>query len=422
MQVKNEHNLKEDLFSRSVRGKLDNFHLPVEEADWIAMHNRIKHEKRKQTVFRLIWGGGMIAAVGLLFFYFASIPSVPSLEELPAFSEEIPVIEKIEQKAIPQIYVARGKKTQHLAGIKPVVSPFSIAEEGRGDEQCEEQVESISLAADNLTQKEEGKNSVTDQFLAEPVPDILDALSGKLINHPIRKNRWKISTGLAGGSGIRNDGFSNNYDGDYHVTDPGPGGSDQEPPPDEEEKAVFTKAGHREIQDLLDQRNYTETHHTLPVSFALAVRSRITKKVSVETGLVYTYLSSRMEQYGQERITTRIKQHYIGIPLNVVVDVWQHAQWHWYISGGGMIEKGIRLAVNEEIISVRPEYIERRSGMDGVQGSLQLSSGIEYALSRQWSLYIEPRFSYYFDNNQPVSIRTERPLVVSLGGGLRYSF
>jgi len=37
-------------------------------------------------------------------------------------------------------------------------------------------------------------------------------------------------------------------------------------------------------------------------------------------------------------------------------------------------------------------------------------------------LYVEPRFSYYFDNNQPVSIRTDRPVSIGIGGGLRYSF
>lgn len=63
-----------------------------------------------------------------------------------------------------------------------------------------------------------------------------------------------------------------------------------------------------------------------------------------------------------------------------------------------------------------------RSAIDGLQWSLNLSVGVSYRLYRDWSLYLEPRYSYYFDNRQPVSYRTENMTLIGVGAGVRFEF
>lgn len=63
-----------------------------------------------------------------------------------------------------------------------------------------------------------------------------------------------------------------------------------------------------------------------------------------------------------------------------------------------------------------------RSSIAGLQWSLNLSIGVSYRFYRDWSLYLEPRYSYYFDNNQPVSYRTENMTLIGVGVGVRFEF
>ena len=53
---------------------------------------------------------------------------------------------------------------------------------------------------------------------------------------------------------------------------------------------------------------------------------------------------------------------------------------------------------------------------------MYLSVGVSYRFYRDWSLYLEPRYSYYFDNNQPVSYRTENMTLIGVGAGVRFEF
>jgi hypothetical protein len=48
--------------------------------------------------------------------------------------------------------------------------------------------------------------------------------------------------------------------------------------------------------------------------------------------------------------------------------------------------------------------------------------GGEYTLAKSAAIYFEPKISYYFDNNQPLSTRTENKLIIGFEGGLRYKF
>lgn len=61
-----------------------------------------------------------------------------------------------------------------------------------------------------------------------------------------------------------------------------------------------------------------------------------------------------------------------------------------------------------------------QQSVHGIQPIASAQLGFDYALNPKLQLYLEPGVVYYFDTDQPLSIRTKTPLFFNLGLGLRY--
>lgn len=169
--------------------------------------------------------------------------------------------------------------------------------------------------------------------------------------------------------------------------------------------------------------DYSEADYALPLSFGVMARKNFNDRLALESGLVYTYLSSRFAASGSLARTARLELHYIGIPLNLVVYAWNHPRWNVYFTAGGMVEKGVKSFYTQQVFREGQQAVlSREEGIGGVQWSLNFSAGAEYRFYKAWSFYLEPRLSRYFDNDQPASYRTAHAWNVGLSGGIRYAF
>lgn len=171
-------------------------------------------------------------------------------------------------------------------------------------------------------------------------------------------------------------------------------------------------------------KEWGEGNHFPEMSFSLTIGKRVSKRIAIESGLTYTYLYSKFD--GAENVSNyELKQHlhYIGIPVNVTAYLLgENSKWSLYASGGVMFEKGLRATYKEAV----NEIMEQNSGswsesISGVQWSVNASVGASYDLSKSFSLFIAPRVSYYFDNDQPKSIRTNKDVSFGLNIGLKYN-
>lgn len=168
---------------------------------------------------------------------------------------------------------------------------------------------------------------------------------------------------------------------------------------------------------------YTDADYAPTLSFGFMVRKNLNKRLALESGLVYSYLYTKL--YGLPNMSGNAKLglHYLGLPVNLVVNLWDDKRWNVYVSGGPMMEKGLRSVFRQEIGRYGSNNsISETGGIDGLQWSLNLSAGAAYRFLPDWSLYLEPRFSYYFDNNQPRSIRTDKSSVIGISAGVRFEF
>lgn len=164
--------------------------------------------------------------------------------------------------------------------------------------------------------------------------------------------------------------------------------------------------------------------HRMPLSAGVSVGVRITERMSLESGLIYTYLHSSSDVEMHSTYTIRQGLHYIGIPLAVNYYAVDRNKWGLYIRGGGAIEKGIRGHRTTEIAlrgeSAHNSRTSENFRIKGVQPSLNGAVGAEWRFLRPLSLYAEPGVGYYFtQRSQPDSYRTEHPLNFTMKVGLR---
>jgi hypothetical protein len=172
-------------------------------------------------------------------------------------------------------------------------------------------------------------------------------------------------------------------------------------------------------------KDFSKIVHHPPVSIGLSIRKELTHTVSIESGLNYTYLYSEFENKIPQQ-DAKLELHYLGIPVNLVVNLFgaHYAKWNMYVSAGGMVEKGLfsHYVQNEYMNNTSISTTFNEQPIDGLQWSVQAALGIDYKISRNYRIYFEPKVSYYLDNNQPFSSRTEHPFVPGLNAGIRYSW
>jgi hypothetical protein len=154
------------------------------------------------------------------------------------------------------------------------------------------------------------------------------------------------------------------------------------------------------------------TQHGLPLSAKFILRKDLGSGWAVESGLSYTYLSTK---YRWNKNTATQQLHYLGIPVNVVYYVISKSDWNVYASSGGMAEKGVYSYIN------RNDKDSSKANMKSLQWSVNGAIGVTYKLSRSVGLFFEPQVGYFFNNGYPESIRTDSPVSFGLGIGLRFS-
>ena len=171
--------------------------------------------------------------------------------------------------------------------------------------------------------------------------------------------------------------------------------------------------------DKMTKDDYSSILHLPPFSFGVMARTHL-READVEFGVEYNLLSSRYS-WTESGVDYDVRQslHYIGIPVNLIGRLSStHPYWKIYIKAGVMAEKGLRGIYKQERRSPNRHTITTvKSGIDGLQWSVNGAIGVSYQIIKNLNLYFEPRVGYNFDCNQPISMRTEWPFAVGFGMG-----
>ena len=168
----------------------------------------------------------------------------------------------------------------------------------------------------------------------------------------------------------------------------------------------------------------TNTIYGIPVSVGAGAKIHFNDHWALGIGVNYTYLSSKfygtytLAKDGVEVSSTasdiKNSQYFVGIPINAYYNILGSKNINLYAYAGGTVEKCV--ADKYEVLSTNIIHTENPEGM---QLSANAGIGVEFLIGKHLSLYADPSLRYYFDNNQPKSIRTVQPLTFGFELGLR---
>lgn len=169
----------------------------------------------------------------------------------------------------------------------------------------------------------------------------------------------------------------------------------------------------------------TEYKHRLPVRVGINVAYRLTDRLSVESGVSYTRLSSDMKDGTKNNYSSSSqKLDYIGVPLNVKYRAFGYRRLSVYASAGLLTEKCVSgKTTHEYVISGEKKKHEAEDvAAKPWQLSVNAALGAQLDVLRNVGVYVEPGVSYYFDDRSTLStIYKEKPLNFNLNLGVRYT-
>lgn len=429
MQLDDKYIDKADNFSQKVGEKLREHQMPVDSDVWDSLTDRLPSRKKTVSTYWLWAAAGVAAAVVSLLFLLN-----PLENDDPLFTaEDVQPQKQIKQEAIVSDIIPDD--IAYNTDEKSV--PDQIVEQSRTIlKKIEEPVEASIPEKTSKIEKEPHTTETTVQVEsskpaqsvepsedAKPIEkvspiDVLESVEiAELSETEIADEQRGLRSLLAalGSGGAPLDFSLGSYDADQPKYDIGfPGGE------------LHGKDGLWSDKDynLLKPSDYTEVIHRMPVSFSLTADFPVAKNMTLETGLSYTYLFSRYRRNDIFIYRGTLRQHYIGIPVNLRYTVWQNDAWNVYLLGGGAVEKGLRSIYKQEVEHNGGVVYHTNlySSIKGFQFSAQGGAGFSYRLQGNLSLFGEPRIIYYFNNNQPMSARTENPLIFGLNMGMRIQF
>lgn len=156
----------------------------------------------------------------------------------------------------------------------------------------------------------------------------------------------------------------------------------------------------------------------VPVSFGLGIRFGLSPRFSVGAGVNYTLLSrSFLGSYGSYTGDVSNVQQYLGVPVNLYYDFFNTDVFRFYTFAGGAAEYCLS---NKFSLRDDPLHKSVSEPASGFQFSAGLGFGVEFKLSRNVGIYIDPAVRYYFKSNQPRSIRTDHPLMLNFEAGIKF--
>lgn len=160
-----------------------------------------------------------------------------------------------------------------------------------------------------------------------------------------------------------------------------------------------------------------QEHHYQPVSLGLTLSYPVTNRLSISTGIVYTWQHSTfLSIMPSAQIKTEQKLHYLGMPLNLHYQLLQLQRFSIYLSAGTQADFNVSTTLSTDGVS-------QSARKDRCQWSVNGSLGVAYRLLPRFSLYAEPGARHYFDNGSEIkNAFKDQPTSFNLQLGFRLHF
>ncbi|MBR5736364.1 MAG: outer membrane beta-barrel protein [Bacteroidales bacterium] len=398
--------MTESQFDQIIREKLQSFECEVDDSLWDGIVARMAaRDRRRKVILRTVYSTVAAAAciaLGLFLFngndapsQLQSAPSVAVVESVvpqeldtPEDAQDIPSIADQVRALRSGGYLAEVLPAEIMKEVAEVREPVSETVAATGQEPAAEAAESSQPSSDVTEPAGQPSNG---GYRTPSGTRLMDDYY--LFEEEETSNSTHASLSISSNvSGIAKQG------GFIYQMAPSHSAS------------VSGRSGAVVVEEL------TESSYSIPMSFGVQMRYPVIDKFSIGAGVNYTYLQrSFSAMVNKEKFPNASSRlHYVGLTASAFYNFIEEGRLTVYGRAGGAVDK---------CISAR--YIFGNYGMDqdasGLQWSVNAGVGIDYKLTGPISIFLDPSASYYFDCNQPKSIRTEQPLMFSLEAGVRFN-
>ena len=167
------------------------------------------------------------------------------------------------------------------------------------------------------------------------------------------------------------------------------------------------------------------SHHSMPFTWSLALRYKLSNRFGLESGLSYSLLTSDFKM-GADGNVIREQQtiHYLGIPIKGIYNMYVNKRWGLY----GSLSLTMEIPVHSPLTTSyylhgALEATEKTILRAPWQWSLGTGLGLQYNFTPSVGLFVEPSLQYYFPMGSNVeTYRTEHPFTFSLPLGIRFTW
>lgn len=186
---------------------------------------------------------------------------------------------------------------------------------------------------------------------------------------------------------------------------------------------LLSSALREEGRDNTAATKAVKVKHRQPIRAGVSVGFGITDRLTMTTGLNYSYLSSDItagDAYSGMKTDQRL--HFIGLPLALTYKVWGNRNISVYATAGGGIDFCVGGKSHSEYLSggIATETSDEDTRDSRPQWSVNAAAGVQYNFTPLIGVYVEPGLGYYFDNHSDVTtIYKDKPVNFNLSLGLR---
>ena len=425
-----------DAFKQFVKGKLADYKQEAPPNGWEELEKSIL-VSQKTKVMHARWLASSVAAVAAaligVFFLFQNTKEELSTLTTETKTEETQIPSKKEEKSL----ITKQSKTKVEATATPLLADNAsklqqtthqaIVTENKAQPALTVSDKSLEAKEDIASEREESTidkkrtSDIDDEKRQQMIQDFIN--QGKESSSIIddtkqikRKNRLAIS--LSGRSGLSSQ-QNNTLPSTLRASV-------------SDSYGMFTMSKMQAYNEDEKVSPESETTHKQPISLGVLTSFNITPKLQVETGLIYTHLSSETTNRSESFTNTeKVQFHYLGVPLNINYTLLSVNKLNLFVTAGTMVEKDIngKIRYNDEkdISSVvNGGYANESSAkinQKNPQWSIAGGVGITYPLYHKTHLFGKVGGRYYINaNNEYKTYYSDEKLGLDIQAGIKFNF
>ena len=419
-----------DKFDNLFRNKLQDFEaLPAEE-DWEMIARRLPKGKSVSFIRALKY----VAAATVISFIAVTATLLLTKESsepdtlagrLPEIQEEIKESEKELKQNIQETLPESLKRDSYSSSIQSTVSQANhriasakvrrsvIGQGNVTNQQIEEKMADVEDDSSHVTSRSGGEESMDSSTASDNSPVVTKSTTRSTSvppaskEIPSRKRSKKWNFGMGGGgftAGTSNSGsvFASGLRSPY----------------------MQNGIAMMNVMNMAKDEVRTNVKHHTPVSFGFSVSKPLNDRFALQSGIVYTYLSSEWITTGGYETEVKQKLHYLGIPISLVYKIAEWNKFVFYASAGGMGEINVAGKERSKVSSATTNGKSwKKVRMHEPFWSVNVNIGVSYPVVHFVNVFAEAGTSYYFDNGSSIeTVRSDKPLNVNFQLGFRFGF